>query len=203
MSIKRLLPQEIGNPNNLDWDYSSIASLTRNLLEAHLYLFYFGIENISESEWLMRKWLIDLHDGTARVRLYGDDILKNNAETTLKWLKDRLDGHPMFSKLPERQRLHFLSGRHPCFLNHDEIIERMEQDRAQFRAIYERLSSEAHSLPLAFHRMISGDFGRGFENHRDKAHMAIALSVASNSLELATTQLKSIFPEVEFSVASV
>ena len=173
MSIKRLLPQEIGNPNNLDWDYSSIASLTRNLLEAHLYLFYFGIENISESEWLMRKWLIDLHDGTARVRLYGDDILKNNAETTLKWLKDRLDGHPM------------------------------EQDRAQFRAIYERLSSEAHSLPLAFHRMISGDFGRGFENHRDKAHMAIALSVASNSLELATTQLKSIFPEVEFSVASV
>jgi len=60
------------------------------------------------------------------------------------------------------------------------------------------VSSEAYSLPLAFHRMIEGEYGRGFENNRDKTHMTIALWAASRSLDVATAQLRSIFREIDF-----
>src|SRR5689334_10029384 len=43
------------------WDISSIASLTRNLIEGYISLYYFGTEIISESEAQLRFYLLQLH----------------------------------------------------------------------------------------------------------------------------------------------
>lgn len=198
VSIRRLLP-DIGKRGEYShWDFGGIAALCRTLIETHLFLFYFGIEDVPEGEWLMRKWLVDLHDAVSRDRFLtgfvGSD--PDDGREIIEGLRVRLSGHPDFQKLPEKRQKHFLSGRHASFLTQDEILSRMEFENGQFRPAYEYLSAQTHSLPLSFHRMVDGDHGRGVENNRDKHQIAIFLTYTCAFLILARDQFCSIFPEV-------
>ena len=44
------------------WDYGSVASLTRSLLEIRLAFFYLGIEECSQEEWYCRWNIFNVHD---------------------------------------------------------------------------------------------------------------------------------------------
>ncbi|MBA7590714.1 hypothetical protein ES708_32844 [subsurface metagenome] len=67
----RLLP---GNPITRDdeehWDWPTIASVARNLIEAYLHFFYVGVENVSEEEVDFRLKAMWFHLNSEKYQLY-------------------------------------------------------------------------------------------------------------------------------------
>jgi hypothetical protein len=50
-------------------DHSSIAALARALLEAWVMFVYFSDPTISETEWILRKTILELYDQTTRYKI--------------------------------------------------------------------------------------------------------------------------------------
>ena len=70
-SLQKLAPKN-HNPKRLkiEWDYSSMFSLTRNIMECYQTLFYLWSQDISDDERLARKKLFDIHDLYSREKLF-------------------------------------------------------------------------------------------------------------------------------------
>ena len=79
-SILSLCPGSKLNPKGLHWDFGSIATLSRNLLECSLVFFYLGIEDVSEQEINVRLMVMDLHDCNSRNRLLQGLLKKRTME---------------------------------------------------------------------------------------------------------------------------
>src|SRR5712691_7911007 len=54
------------------FDFSAVASLTRNLAECYLAFFYLCVDAVDQDEWLTRLNLLQLHDCTERFKMFRD-----------------------------------------------------------------------------------------------------------------------------------
>ncbi len=202
ISIQRLIPTLAtdGAAEDEHWDLSSIATLTRSILECSLLFYYLGVQDVAEDEWADRMNLIHLHDCSARIPLF-QHLLPNPSEVE-KFekvqieLRARLEASPRISQLPEPRRNHLLRGDKVTFEIQDDILAAMGVDRDIFRAWYRVLSAHTHSYPLAFHRMIEGDRGRGVEGRVDRNWITYTLEYLQGFLARAATQMLSLFPDV-------
>ncbi|WP_442961724.1 DUF5677 domain-containing protein [Pseudoalteromonas sp. B62] len=52
------------------WDYSSVASLIRDLIECYLTFYYLCSDKCSSEEWNARWQLMNLHDHLSRVKMF-------------------------------------------------------------------------------------------------------------------------------------
>lgn len=202
VSIQRLIPTLAadGAAEEEHWDLSSIAALTRSTLETCLLFYYLGVQEVPEDEWHDRINLIHLHDCSARIPLF--QHLLPSAEEVARFedvqidLRARLEASPRMAQLPDRRRNHLLRGDKVTFEIQDDILAAMEVDRDIFRAWYGVLSAHTHSYPLAFHRMIAGDRGRGVEGRIDRNWITYILEYAQGFLARAATQMLSLFPDI-------
>jgi hypothetical protein len=55
VSLLSLCPGSKVSPDSLHWDFSSVASLARNLLECDLIFFYLCIDPADEDVWIMHQ----------------------------------------------------------------------------------------------------------------------------------------------------
>jgi Family of unknown function (DUF5677) len=202
-SVLRMAPRTAPIPNRLaHWDFSAVASLTRNLAECYFVFFYLSVDKTpGEDEWLTRLNLIQLRDNTARRQMFHDwnpdDPQLAGFTRYHDDLAQKLRSRKFFQALPEKRQVELLKGDRALLLNQDEIIERMGEKREEFRGLYRLLSAHTHSTPMAFYRMAEDGRGAGVENPIDKGEMAVALQVATGFLERATTEMLKIFPEAQ------
>jgi hypothetical protein len=201
-SVLRMAPRTAPVPDRFaHWDFSAIASLTRNLAECYFVFFYLCIgETPGEEEWLTRLNLIQLRDNAARRQMFCDWNPKDPQLAGFDGhhddLTQKLRSKKFFQALSEKRQIDLLKGNRALLLTQDEILERMGAKGSGFRGLYRLLSAHTHSTPLAFYRMSEGR-GCGVENPTDKVEMSIALQMASAFLERAIAEMLRIFPEAE------
>lgn len=202
LSILRLAPRTAPMPDrHAHWDFSAVASLTRNLTKGYFIFYYLCVDQVADDdEWSTRLELIQLHDNATRRRMFQDldpdhpDLPGFDGHH--QDLVQRLQARHHLKSLPERRQRQMLKGdRYPYI--QDELLQRMGMDRSHYRYQYRFLSAHTHTGPIAFYRMAEHGRGTGIENRADKIFMASALNLAATFLGRATDETLLLFPNAE------
>ena len=202
VSLLYLCPGSEVSPDSLHWDFSSAASLARNLLECDLFFFYLCIDPADEDVWLTRLNLMQLHDCLERHEMFrcwehSAAQLKGFLDQADE-LKDKLSKRASFNALSGKLRKELLKGKRSQTMTQDEILLRMgvsASDVQHFRGYYRFLSSQAHTYPLGFYRT-SEQNRTGLENRADKGYIAAALEFCGQHLNRAVQDFQRSFGDL-------
>lgn len=201
VSLLSLVPGSRFAPKHFEhFDCASALSLCRNIVDAYFVFFYLCIDAVSVDEWKYRLTLLQLHDCVTRMTMFrefdpADDSL-DGFELQATELRNELATLAPFRALPEKQQRHRLKGDTAIYLSQNELLERMEVERGNFRGLYRFLSAHVHTLPLGFYRMAERNQGRGIESDTEKGYIGLALEVAEATLRRATAEMLTVFPDI-------
>ena len=192
MSIDRLLPD--CRPKE-HWDFSSVASLVRNLSEQHLWLFWLCLDEVPEAIREGRIILTYLHDHGSRSRLFPEDT-PTETDEVLNDLIRKFDANPFLSTFDEKARREAIKGHKTPFIQ-DDVLDPMGVEKSTFRFHYRFYSQHTHSGPVAFLRLSDHDRGKGVETEQEKAYMIVALNFACAVLHDVIEGYLLLFPDAE------
>ncbi|VWD62875.1 hypothetical protein BLA50215_07615 [Burkholderia lata] len=200
ISLSKLLPFSRGNndPEDGFWDVSSIASLTRSLMEGYVALFYFGTEVVGEEEAELRFFLGQYHRNREwqqirKQQTPNDSEIARIDEGLASEMK-RLREHPFLPNLLPAQRNKVLKGDEIYLTKAD--IEKRSPVVENYRLHYQLLSNLVHPLPLSIER-IGNDRGRGVRAGPDIAYACICISLAVRFLAASVLAIYDHFSELE------
>lgn len=197
VSIISLCPGSKLNPRAKHWDFSAVASLSRNLFEGALLLFYFAFDEVEEVEWEARLKVMQLHDCLSRLYMFRD--LGNNDEELpvferqAEELRSVLMKNPHFMNLESSRRKKLLNGDRTTILTLHEIFEKSGGNWAGHWGLYRFWSAQTHSFPLGFYRSVEQGRGRGVENDAEKAYIGGALAVSVHTVKACTDRMQHLF----------
>ncbi|MEB6546979.1 hypothetical protein MXL19_23775 [Escherichia coli] len=184
-SLKTLLPvlRNGDDPDDTVWDVSTIALVSRSVMENFQALFYYGTETVSEAEADFR-FRIFQKDRNVKWR---DIRLKaGESEETLEAFftgipkqQEEIVNHQFYSSLSKEQR-NSLKNRAEMYYTKAEF-EALCPRLAGIALHHQLLSNLAHPLPLAIHR-IDEFSGHGAPTEADVRLVIISLNVAINCL---------------------
>lgn len=199
-SLRKLLDHDVSKAYKSDWDYSSAFSLTRNVMECYQTLFYLCFDNVSDDELRARKALFNVHDYYARKQLFSffpNEINadKENIEIE-QFVLQQLKNTDFFRNLDEKQRHRYLKGKDAFFMSREDIEEKEGMNKNEFRAWYKILSSNIHSYPMGFFRMIDGDRGTGVHSEIEEKYSAMALDLSEMYLIRGCRNMLTFFPDI-------
>ncbi|WP_035060620.1 DUF5677 domain-containing protein [Andreprevotia chitinilytica] len=203
MTINAILPENKINKTRL-WDFPSVATLTRTLIETchrHLYLSQL---NISDAESTFRLNLYYFHMNSEKYRLYKE--FKENQENldsfekNLPRAKLAITTSPIFATLQKKQADKVRNGNADMHMTDDEIATQFSLIGGHFKFIYRLLSNQSHGTPLATYSQ-SNERGRGTENDAEKMYLEWMLQLLNQYLsriilsQTALLSLESINPD--------
>lgn len=178
------------------WDFSAVASLTRNLAEAYLWYFWLCEDDVHEDVRQGRFILLYCHDHGSRGRLFPEDKATNEDDAVMADLIKRFDENAYLKTYDEKARREALKGHKTPFIQ-DDVLERMGADKEGFRFSYRFLSQHTHTGPISFYRLFEHDRGKGVETEQEKSYMILAIEIASGVLSGAIDGHLKLFPEAE------
>lgn len=179
------------------WDYASIASLTRSLLEIRLAFFYLCTESCTDDEWRCRWNVFNIHDCQTRLRLFSElpdppeDV--SGFQVQLNELRDRLTSNAFFAAISANQQKQYLNGDKAYLSPLEEIASRAGVDIHTFRWLYKFLSSHVHGLPMSFYRMGQQERGRGVHGDTEEGYASLCLSFVVSILVSSRDEMKKKF----------
>ena len=139
MSIYILAPQSDIADKKIDhWDFSSLFSLTRNIMECYQTLFYLCIDKVPDDELKARRKLFNLHDYYSRKTLFSFTDEKQEDKSIEELVIKELTETTYFKNLDQKQQNHFLRGENAFFISREEIEERFGTKRNDFKLLYNR-----------------------------------------------------------------
>lgn len=197
VSIVSLCPGSKLNPGTKHWDFSAVASLSRNLFEGALLLFHFAFDEVEEVEWEARLKVMQLHDCISRLHMFRD--LGNNDddlpvfERQAEELRTALMKNSHFMNLEPSRRRKLLNGDRTTILTLHEIFEKSGEDWSGHWGLYRFWSAQAHSFPLGFYRAVEQGRGRGVENDAEKAYIGGALAVSVHTVKACTDRMQILY----------
>jgi hypothetical protein len=198
LSLTKLLPKpSVSKHIEYElWDICSIASLTRNLLEGYLSLYYFGLEKISEIEAELRFYILQLH---RNVEWYNIRKLYDLSEEEINQFEEgileqnnRVKNHPYFLNLTSTQKNRILQGAEMYITKYD--FEKKLPICKDLRRNYKHLSNLVHPLPLSIER-VDNVRGRGIGSEPDINYSLISLMIARRYLAATTIGIADLFPD--------
>jgi hypothetical protein len=199
MSIQVLTPELRPNAH---WDFSAVASITRNLAECYFFFYFLCADNVPQVEKDARIILLNLHDNASRRKLFRELGEPDDAKTaTAKAevhndLVRKFEAIAYLSGLPEKRQKELIRGEKTPFVQ-DDMVERTNMDKTNFRFLYRLFSNHTHTGPVAFYRMAEHGRGRGFQNRQDTFYMAVALDFAGDLIRRAAADFLAFFPDAE------
>lgn len=180
------------------WDYATAATIARTMLEVRLAYYYLCADPCSDEEWQCRWNVFNLHDCTARRRLFdalgkADEVIEFDQQG--EELRDRLRANRFFDALPSSQKKKILNGQTAYLLPLEDIAEQTGLEKTQFRYLYVLLSSHVHSLPMSFYRMgdSDADRGRGLPSLIEENYTSLCLSLACSLLVETRDEVHALF----------
>ncbi|KPF61002.1 hypothetical protein IP88_15870 [alpha proteobacterium AAP81b] len=191
-SIDQLLPD--CKPRE-HWDFSSVASLTRNLAEAFLWYFWLCIDEVEEVVRDGRFVLLYLHDHGSRKRLF-EEVESTEPDVAYADLLSRFEANAYLRTFDASKRKEALKGHKTPFAQ-DDLLDKIGVERNSFRVLYRFFSQHTHTGPLSFMRMIDHDRGTGVETAHEKRYMIVALEFANGVLKDAIDGQLQLFPDAE------
>lgn len=198
MTLDKVLPNlSLGqDPDAVLWDLSSLASLSRNILEAYLAIYYSGTELVSDEEAELRFFVWQLHRNREWYQIHkirnADQEVLIEFEDGMKEQKLRIQQHPYLSNLTPSQKNKALKGDEMYYTKAD--FELKNQVCENLRMDHQLLSNFVHPLPLSIER-IDNDRGRGTSNIYDITYSIDCLKIAAKYLAASTIAVVDYFPE--------
>lgn len=198
-SLKKLLDINIQSYDE-HWDFASSFSLTRNIMECHQTLYYLCFDNVSEEELKARKYLFNVHD------YYSRKIMISHLEPTedleiekivIQQLKENIFFKNLSSVLSQKEMNAYLSGKKSFFISREEIEQRQGTDINNFRFWYKFLSTNIHTYPVGFYRMLISDRGTGVHSTIEESYSAFALDISEKYLLRGIRGFLNIFPDIK------
>lgn len=197
LSIQILSPDsEIAEKKLPHWDFSSLFSLTRNLMECYQTLFYLCVDNVSSDELEARRRLFNLHDYYSRRKLFSSTSDNNEDQEIEKFVIKELTETDYFKALEEKQQKHFLKGDNAFFISREDIEEKTGSDKNDFKLLYKLFSSSTHSFPMGFYGMLEGSRGTGVKSDVEVGYSGLALDIAEQYIRQATKNMVDFFPDI-------
>lgn len=191
-SILKILPGSILSMGKEDYiDFSSFASLSRNLIEASNIHWYLSIEKISKDEECLRFLIYDYHDTIElitilrQLNICNDDI--DNLETQLTELGSSINQNAIFQSLDKNKKRLIIKGKQGALLTQYEIAQHRNIDLDKFKGIYKLLSNQTHTSASSL-KMLS--FSKSSEINNEFNVFLTLLVLDYCNLFLADTILK-------------
>lgn len=195
-SVLRLAPPS--DPDGTAWDFSAVGAVLRCAVETSLAIEHLVLDDVDDAIARDRINMIHLHDCLGRLKLFtalgeatgmppyqAEDFSQQAQE-----LRERLTTSRSFVRLPEELRKKILKGERAYSLTHHEIAERAGWSLPAFRALWQFLSTHAHALPMAVHRIGDEGRGTGVRNRVDENYTRNALHIARANLVGSTRRLR-------------
>lgn len=164
MSLLKILPTESQISNEeIYLDFSSISSLSRNLIEATNLHWYYCIDAVGEEEIDFRFLLYDYHDSVTLLKIFQslkftlEDIEQLESERDI--LKEKLKEHSYFLSLDKDMKRNIVKGRKSSILSQVEIAEKRGLNVGEFNGIYKLLSNHVHSTPSSIRSVVHARTG--------------------------------------------
>lgn len=198
MSLRSILPfPTIYNQKEESlWDIASISSLSRNILEGFLSLFYFGTESITDAEAELRLFILKKHRNrelySIRKQFNPNDPEIKNLENSQEKQNNRIKNHIFFKKLTPSQKNKALRG-HEIYQTKADF-EACHQACEGLRAEFQLLSNFVHPLPLSIER-INNVNGRGIGSDADVNYCIMSLIIARKYLAASIVEIANFFHE--------
>jgi len=204
MSLAILAPRSSLATKAVDfWDYTSLAILTRSLLELRLSFYYLCTEQCDPPEWECRLSLFNLHDCESRRLLFlslpTEERDDPGFEEQLAELRDRLRHNSFFRALPEKRQGRMLTGRYAFLSSRQDIAVKAGVDESLYRWFYRFLSAHVHGLPLSFYRMGKQERGRGIYSETEESYCSILLSFSLTLLVRSRDEMEVLFTNAQLS----
>lgn len=188
VSIYKLSPEPNMIEENEHWDFASVASLTRNIVECYLVFHYLCIEQCSIDERDARLHLMNLHDHISRTKIFGNEDDKKSDIEVKTDLMENLKNNAWFQRLNEKRKVHYLKGNTAFFNTNAEIVEASGYDVSEFKSMYRFLSNYTHSFPMGFYRLAEHDSGRGYKSEIEVLYTSICLQWVTHYLTNAESE---------------
>jgi hypothetical protein len=164
-----------------------MTGIARTIIELRVAFYYLCVDECSEDEWQFRWNLFNLHDCTARIRMF--EALENQSQVaalreTADELQSRLIANPFLATIDEKLRKRLLRGQTAYLVPLEVIAERAGIDLQSFRWLYVLFSSHVHALPMSFYRIgqEGDDRGRGLPSPSEESYSALCLSLTATLL---------------------
>jgi hypothetical protein len=185
---------------NLDaWDFPSVVSLVRNIIETY-HVFFYIVEQVPESERQAREALWHFHETAERLAALqlGVPSSKRIEPLTKEYLKrrSRLEASPLFQALPKKQRTGLLKTRDSKFLTQTEIAMRAGISGRYLASAYKYCSNFTHTSPLAV--AMTNAFRAGTPEGRE--HFKYASELATAFMALTIRDFLGLVPDEHASV---
>lgn len=176
-------------------DVSSIATLSRNILDGYYCILFFGIENIDADEADLRFHLYQLHTNIEKRVIFHDDDkdIEEYRRITDKQ-KEIIYTHPYLSKLKNHKlrKVNIFSYMYKSKLDY----ETERHDCYQITRNYRLLSNFAHPTRLAIER-IDNINGRGDFTYLDCSYTSMFTGMALKYLSLTIAGYAEKFPSLK------
>ena len=192
-SVECLLPE--CRPKQ-HWDFSAVASLTRNLAEAYIWYFWLCEDDVDADVRQGRFILLYCHDNGSRMRLHPESIPQTENPEVMADLIARFDANPFLQTYSEKARREALKGHKTPFVQ-DDVIDGMGADRDTFRFYYRFFSQHTHTGPISFFRMVEHGRGTGVETVHEKSYMIAAIMFACGVVQASIEGHLKLFPGAE------
>ena len=196
MSLRSILPfpTSYNDKEEALWDIASVASLSRNILEGFLSIFYFGTESISDEESELRFFILQQHRNrewySIRKQFNPHDPELAKFEDGQVEQENSIKNHIFIEKLTPSQKNKALRG-HEIY-NTKADFEASHKACEGLRAEYQLLSNFVHPLPLSIER-IDNVNGRGVGSDADVNYCIMALIIARKYLAASIVEIAEFF----------
>lgn len=199
VSLRKLSPDPRLLGRDAHWDYASVCSITRIIVECYLIFHYLCVQTVDDIEWEARWRLFNLHDCSQRTKMFAslDIAPEGEAEKVIEITLDELKANSYFRGLTQKQQRHFLKGNDALFMSQDQIVQSYGGDVNEFRFLYRFLSNQVHSLPMSFYRVSEQERGSGVESEVEVGYTALCLDSTCQYLKQACKDYRTLFQGVE------
>jgi hypothetical protein len=177
------------------WDLSSVASLTRNIIENYLMFFYIAIEPASPEERSSRRLYWDYHEAHERYEMVRTALPNSKHLPRLKASVDSLAAQVKQSGFyvratPGHQR-NLLEAKDCKLVAYIDLSYRAGISRNYYRAEYKYCSSFAHTAPFSLSQL------NAFRAGAPEAHQVLRrlIRLATGYMGVAIRDYAVLFPD--------
>lgn len=194
MTLDKIIPK-VASPGSKDlWDLSSVAALARVLVENYLLLHWLCVETEDQDLWLFRFTALTIVDNRSRYRLTQEVEGEPEPEdfvSAQEALAKHLSSTRYFQTLTPSQQKELRKGAKTPFTQ-DEVVERLDIDRDEFRKFYRYLSAFVHTGTVSWIRVEDQARCNGEFNAYEAGAMQSCMEFVGRLIVRAVKELRAI-----------
>jgi len=182
------------------WDISSLAALTRAIVDSYYVFFYLGLDQANEDELEFRFYLWNYHSEKQRFdmlkKIKSLDPSMEELENEVKDLKNKVIQNTFYQSLDSKIQRKIRKGEIGILYSNSELSDRLGINSDYYKAIYNDLSAHIHGYPYALTQLAA------FRSNDDGSLLVIntTLRICVGYVSLAVRDFLKIMPDQENNV---